>query len=82
MESVLGERCATCPPCLDCTDGVSTALKPGWAFYGPQQAYRCKGNAEVAEAACPGSVLDNLTTATADWKVGADGAWTVSAADV
>lgn len=80
-ESVLGDRCAICPPCLDCTDGVSTALKPGWAFYGLQQAYRCKGNAEVAEAACPGGVLNNLTAATADWKVGADGVFAASVLD-
>lgn len=60
-ESDILDTCANCPACLDCGAG-STALKPGWAFFGHGQAYRCP----VAEG-CPGGELVNYTASHQLW---------------
>ncbi len=66
-ELSLGDECAACAPCLDCTVSGTTTLKSGWAMYGHNSAFRCKGKTAVAEAHCPGGRLQNLTVALLDW---------------
>ena len=72
-ELSLFDECAACAPCMDCTKSGTTTLRPGWALYGLNSAYRCKGKTEVAQAHCPGGPLDNLTVATVDWERGPNG---------
>eukprot|EP01043_Picozoa_sp_COSAG02_P036864 COSAG02_NODE_2730_length_8142_cov_5.078080_3_plen_538_part_00 len=81
VELDLGDSCIECPSCMDCTESLSPSLQPGWAFYGHRQAYRCKGDVEVAQAACPGGPLKNRTISTAEWQVGLDGNFAISAFD-
>ena len=56
------DLCAACPSCLSCDDLGKVNLKPGWAFYGAGQAYRCP-----VDEGCPGGPIPNVSTALLTW---------------
>jgi hypothetical protein len=61
------DECAACPRCLDCSVPGDTKVKPGWAFYGTNDIYRCPGKDQTAETACIGLSLENKSALAARW---------------
>ena len=73
LETGMNDECSACPDCLDCSVSGATRLKPGWAFYGLGEAFRCPGKAAVAESACVGPMLMNLSISEPTWAASESG---------